>query len=172
MCLGIVATPPPPPSLRRTWHTDDGYNACAVPLDGGAQWVASSDAEGRSTLLLACERGQRDVAMELLARGSLPNVSDGAGWTPLMWASVHGQAEVAQALIDCGAHVSAANSAGVTALVLASYKGHREVMGILLAAEAAGAAAGPIPRAPLDGSVASNLGREIARRMGLPALRS
>ena len=165
----FVSPTSPTANLRRQWHTDDGYNACVVPSPDGAQWVASADPEGRSTLLLACERGQRDVAMELLERGSDPNAADASGWTPLMWACVYGHTEVVQALLDCGAHLSAANDAGITALILASHKGHREITSLLLAAEREGAAAGTIPRVPLRGTVSP--GREIARRMGLPALR-
>ena len=65
----------------------------------GASWAPAVDAAGRSTLLLASERGQTDVALELLARGAAADAADDAGWTPLMWAAVHGNGALASALL-------------------------------------------------------------------------
>ena len=173
--------PPPrsPPALppRRQWHGDDGYNGCCLVTADGASWAPAVDDAGRSTLLLAAERGQTDVALELLARGAAADAADDAGWTPLMWAAVHGNGALASALLAAGARPRAASRTGVTALILASFKGHRALAAQLLAAEGdadrasgSGARAGgsPLPRAPFDGSV--DVGQEIARRMGLPAL--
>lgn len=73
---------------------------------------------GYSPLILACYRGNNEVARFLIENGSDINGSSSMG-TPLMAAIVKGNSEVAELLINKKADVNFADANGTTALMYA-----------------------------------------------------
>ena len=78
-------------------------------------------------LLIACDRGNTELAMALVDRGADVDASDEFQMTPLHWASYNGHMEVAMALMDRGANVDARDDNQKTPLHDACAAGHMEV---------------------------------------------
>jgi ankyrin repeat protein len=74
--------------------------------------------EGFSPLLLACYRGNNEVAKFLIDNGSDINASSSMG-TPLMAAVVKGNHEIVKILLDKNADINAIDANGTTALMYA-----------------------------------------------------
>lgn len=87
--------------------------------------------EGYSPLVLACYRGNNDVAKFLIENGSDINGVSKMG-TPLMAAIVKGNNEVAKLLIDKKADVNAADTNGTTALIYAVQFQNVEILKLLV----------------------------------------
>ena len=84
-------------------------------------------------LILACIRGNAEIAALLLNRGALIEAkSNTHGYTPLMCACIHGNVEVAALLLDRGALIEAKDNDGGTPFLLACSKGHVEIAALLL----------------------------------------
>jgi ankyrin repeat protein len=85
-----AATRAATPSLLRLVQVD-GCARIGELLDAGAQ-VDERDAQGRTPLLLATQRGDVDCARRLLAAGADPDARDDAGSTPRAAAAQGGSA--------------------------------------------------------------------------------
>ena len=87
--------------------------------------------EGYSPLVLACYRGNNEVAKLLIASGSDINGISKMG-TPLMAAVVKGNNEIAAILISNKADLNAADANGTTALIYAIQFNNKTVLKLLL----------------------------------------
>lgn len=91
--------------------------------------------EGYSPLVLACYRGNNEVAKFLIENGSDINGVSKMG-TPLMAAIVKGNNEVAKLLIDKKADVNVADTNGTTAIIYATNFKNYEIVSLLIKAGA------------------------------------
>ena len=89
--------------------------------------------EGYSPLLLACYRGNNEVAKLLIEKGSDINGKSKFG-TPLMACIVKGNNEIAKVLIDKKADLNFADLSGMTALIYAINFKNYEVVSSLVKA--------------------------------------
>lgn len=92
----------------------------------------STDKEGRTALMVACQEGYIEIAKVLVENGADINAKDNQGLSPLLLASYTGNVELAKYLINKGADVHAINSTGGTSLILASHKGSVKLVELLL----------------------------------------
>lgn len=98
-------------------------------LDKGAD--INEKVSGKTTLMIASDRGYLDIVKTLLAKGAEVNAKSDDAKTALMAAAYNGHAEVIKVLLNAGADVNARNKWGTTALTLAMNGGHPEVVPIL-----------------------------------------
>jgi len=95
--------------------------------------VNETDADGRSSLMMAAFDGHTAVVALLLEHGADANLRDGAGRTALMFASSGPFPTTVEFLLQHGAQVNLSTSAeGWTALMWAGGEGHQPVVEILL----------------------------------------
>lgn len=88
-----------------------------------------------SPLILACYRGNNEVAKLLIENGSDINVKSSMG-TPLMAAVVKGNNEIAKLLIDKKADINGADPNGTTALIYAVQFQNKEILTLLVQSKA------------------------------------
>ena len=100
-------------------------------------------------LLEAAERGDRSVAVKLLAKGSNPNTPGPDGTTPIMWAAANDDIELVRALIKAGASVKATNQFGTSAIAEAAIIGSAPVIDALIKAGADPNTSNPEGETPL-----------------------
>jgi ankyrin repeat protein len=86
----------------------------------------------RTPLSLAAGRGQRDVAVWLLAHGAQIDHINADGMTPLMLAARGGQTPLATLLLERGAVPDKTDPMGRTALMYAAAAGNQDVVRVLL----------------------------------------
>jgi ankyrin repeat protein len=91
--------------------------------------------DGYSPLVLACYRGNNEVAKLLIESGSDINGISKMG-TPLMAAVVKGNNEIANLLIEKKADVNVADANGTTALIYAANFKNYEIVSLLIKADA------------------------------------
>ena len=91
--------------------------------------------EGYSPLILACYRGNNEVAKLLIATGSDLNSTSKMG-TPLMACIVKGNNEIAKLLIEKKATINTADENGTTALIYATNFKNYEIVSLLIKAGA------------------------------------
>lgn len=89
--------------------------------------------DGESTLMMACLRGNEDIARLLVERGADVNKP---GWTPLHYAATGGHAAIAAFLLDQNAYIDADAPNGNTPLMMAALYGNAETVKLLLDAGA------------------------------------
>ncbi len=89
------------------------------------------NSEGYSPLILACYRGNIEVATLLIELGIDINQNSKMG-TPLMATVVKGNAEIAKVLIAKKADINSADSNGTTALIYAVQFQNKEILSLLL----------------------------------------
>lgn len=82
-------------------------------------------------LLAATKEGDERGALELLHKGTDPNIHDGYGWSPLMYAAAARMRVSLLALLDAGASVNHRDVLGRTALHVAASSGNVESVNIL-----------------------------------------
>ncbi len=91
--------------------------------------------EGYSPLVLACYRGNNEVAKFLIENGSDINGISKMG-TPLMASIVKGNNEIAKLLIEIKADVNSTDANGTTALIYATNFKNYEIVSLLIKADA------------------------------------
>ena len=89
------------------------------------------NAEGNSPLILACYRGNNEVAKFLVSKGVNINSSSAMG-TALMAAVVKGNNEIAKLLVENKADINAADANGTTALIYAVMFKNKELIELFL----------------------------------------
>lgn len=80
-------------------------------------------------LMMACLRGQIDLARKLIARGADVNKT---GWTPLHYAATSGNVVIIQMLLDENAYIDAESPNGTTPLMMAAMYGTPEAVKLLI----------------------------------------
>ncbi|HEY8049949.1 MAG TPA: ankyrin repeat domain-containing protein [Ramlibacter sp.] len=125
--------------------TADGLDALYVALRDGSlksaqvliAWpktnVDTRSPKDETPLMIACLRGQSEIARELLARGADVNKT---GWTPLHYAATGGHVDLMQLLLDDSAYIDAASPNGTTPLMMAAKYGTEQAAQFLLDAGA------------------------------------
>uniref|UniRef100_A0A1X7U7A6 Ankyrin repeat protein n=1 Tax=Amphimedon queenslandica TaxID=400682 RepID=A0A1X7U7A6_AMPQE len=95
--------------------------------------IDHTNEEGKTALMLACERGHEDIVHSLLSAGANVNIQDNKGWTALMIASRHIHTSIIHMLLQANAnpHLKT-SSAGSNVLMIASYYGNYEVVELLI----------------------------------------
>ncbi len=110
------------------------YNA-----DSNAQWYILdytqklyNQAEGRTALIEAVQKGHKDVVQILLERGAAADIQEKySGNTALIYAARLGYQDIVKILLAYGARVDCRNSSGKTALDMAEEKKHSAISSIL-----------------------------------------
>lgn len=92
--------------------------------------VNSQDAEGRTALSYACEKGYLDAVKVLVRNNADPEMVDAWGNTALMYAAVAGHTPVVEFLVRAfkrlGLQIDRQNKAGNSAVEVAKFLGHTE----------------------------------------------
>lgn len=92
--------------------------------------VNSQDAEGRTALSFACEKGYLDAVKVLVRNNADPEIVDTWGNTALMYAAVAGHTPVVEFLVRAfkrlGLQIDRQNKAGNSAVEVAKFLGHTE----------------------------------------------
>ena len=95
--------------------------------------IDHTNEEGKTALMLACERGHEDIVHRLLSAGADVNIQDNDGWTALMRASKHNHISIIHMLLQANAnpHLKLLSN-GSNTLMVASYHGNYEVVELLI----------------------------------------
>ncbi|XP_019859682.1 PREDICTED: serine/threonine-protein phosphatase 6 regulatory ankyrin repeat subunit A-like [Amphimedon queenslandica] len=88
--------------------------------------------EGKTALMLACERGHEDIVHSLLSAGANVDIQDNKGWTALMIAGMHNHCSIIHILLQANANLHLKASDGSNAAMIASYNGNYEVFELLI----------------------------------------
>lgn len=151
-------------------------------LQRGAS-VNSQDANGRTALSYACEKGYLDAVQVLVRNNADPEIVDYWGNTGLMYAAVAGHASVVEFLVRAfkrlGLQIDRQNKAGNSAVEVAKFLGHTECIFALTNTtkrgreSEAGARANALPRLSSDrGDVNDKFERKVGHLVnkleGLP----
>jgi len=95
-------------------------------INAGANINSEEASEGKTALMMACEKGYLELVSTLLEHGALIDHKDQRKKTPLMYA-IGTKAEnkdVVKTLLESGADVNEHTLTGMTPLLLATKKGH------------------------------------------------
>jgi ankyrin repeat protein len=91
-----------------------------VLIDWPKTNVEIRTAQDESPLMMACLKGELDLAKKLIARGADVNKP---GWTPLHYAATNGHLEVMELLFANNAYIDAESPNGTTPLMMAAQYG-------------------------------------------------
>ena len=94
--------------------------------------IDHTNEEGKTALMLACERGHEDIVHSLLSAGANVNIQDNKGSTALMIASAYNHISIIHMLLQANANPHLKKSNGSNALMIASYYGNYEVVELLI----------------------------------------
>ena len=94
--------------------------------------IDHTNEEGKTALMLACERGHEDIVHSLLSAGANVNLQDNNGWTALMRASKHNHISIINVLLQANANPHLKTTRGSNALMIASGNGNYEVVELLI----------------------------------------
>ncbi len=109
---------------------DGNLSEVKILIDNGAN-VNATNENGWTSLIIASEYGQSEVAKLLLGNGANVNYEN-KGWTALMIAAQEDQSKVAKVLLDHGANANYEDKDGWTALMIAAKEGQSKVTKVLL----------------------------------------
>jgi ankyrin repeat protein len=96
-------------------------------LGAGAS-VQATDEIGRTALMWAAFRGEKDTVSYLIDNGSDVNAGDSRDRTALMWAAVAGNGEVIGVLLHHGADIGLVDANGTDAIGHAKAENHQHVV--------------------------------------------
>ena len=94
--------------------------------------IDHTNEEGRTALMLACERGHEDIVHSLLSAGANVNIQDNKGWTALMIASEHNHISIIHMLLQANANPHLKKLNGSNALMIASFHGNYEIVELFI----------------------------------------
>ncbi|SIO61328.1 Ankyrin repeat [Singulisphaera sp. GP187] len=121
-----------PDVLARAWARD--REMIGLLLDHGADVEARDQADGRTALMHAVEKGHEDIVRALLDAGAEVDARDERnGRTALHWATQGGRAGAVELLIAAGADPLAADGDGLTPEAVARRAGHEALARVLRA---------------------------------------
>lgn len=101
-----------------------------ILLKHGAN-VNTSDSQGITALMLACQLGHLSVIQELIAHGAEVNKTDIQGHSALFWAINENQYQVCVMLIEKKSDINAVDIRGTTCYQLAASKGFVDILYLL-----------------------------------------
>ena len=101
-------------------------------LDHGPNVNQIDTISGRTGLVTAASRGEKDSVQLLLNHGADVDKADRNGHTALITAAWEGHEETVRLLLDNGAKVNIHDTDGETALFSAAHKGHTAIVRMLL----------------------------------------
>ncbi|GFN85060.1 LOW QUALITY PROTEIN: ankyrin-3 [Plakobranchus ocellatus] len=107
---------------RQCGHDSVGENAS----------VDTTEKDGCTALMLACQNGHDSVVKALLKKNASVDITKENGCTALMLACQNGHDSVVKALLEKNASVDTTEKDGCTALMLACQNGHESVVKALL----------------------------------------
>lgn len=129
-CVAAAAPQDVGDGLRRAASAGE-VEAVRRLLPAAASALDEPDADGRTALMLAAERGHDEVVELLLGAGAGIDRVDGAGETALHLAARNGRRETTRLLLRAGADIDVQDSEGRTALYRAIDGRHEEVIEML-----------------------------------------
>ena len=94
--------------------------------------IDHTNEEGKTALMLACEKGHEDIVHSLLSAGANVNIQDNKGWTALMIASKHNHISIIHMLLQANANPHLKKSNESKALMIASCKGNFKIVELLI----------------------------------------
>ncbi|KAK3614150.1 hypothetical protein LTR22_027882 [Elasticomyces elasticus] len=100
-------------------------------LERGAKIEAKAN-DGKTSLILAAQHGNKSIMQLLLDRGAEIEAADSSSKTALGWAATCGEESSVQFLLDRGAKIEAADKDGKTSLIWAAQQGNKPVVQLLL----------------------------------------
>lgn len=112
---------------------DGSLKAAQALVDWPKTNIDTRTLQDESPLMMACLRGQADMARQLIARGADVNKT---GWTPLHYAATSGSIAIIQMLLDENAYIDAESPNGTTPLMMAAMYGTPDAVRLLLDAGA------------------------------------
>uniref|UniRef100_A0A1X7T280 Uncharacterized protein n=1 Tax=Amphimedon queenslandica TaxID=400682 RepID=A0A1X7T280_AMPQE len=112
--------------------TADHHEAVKFLLQLKTVNIDHTNEEGKTALMLACERGYEDIVHSLLSAGANVNIKDNKGWTTLMIASKYNHISIIHMLLQANANPHIRLSDGSNAVMIASYHGKYEAVQILI----------------------------------------
>jgi ankyrin repeat protein len=98
--------------------------------------VAAAPVFAGETLVSAIKAGQRDTAINLIAKKADVNAAEADGSTPLLWAAQGNDTDLVARLLKAGANPNVRNQLGATPLAEAALNANTEMIRALLAAGA------------------------------------
>ncbi len=124
----VSATVPVPPVVRVAMPAEQPRSPASnrfsrrlllgvLSLLAVAPWAAVAGERLEHPLFRALRRGDRDGVVDLLRRGTPPDIRLADGTTPLLFAALHNDANMVSLLLEHGADPNAATDDGVTALL-------------------------------------------------------
>ena len=93
--------------------------------------IDHTNEEGKTALMLACERGHEDIVHSLSTEANV-NIQDNNGYTALMIASEHNHISIIHMLLQANANPHLKTSDGSNAVMIANYHGNYEVVELLI----------------------------------------
>jgi hypothetical protein len=108
---------------------EGSLKAAQALIDWPKTKVETRTPQDESPLMMACLRGQAEVARQLIARGADVNKT---GWTPLHYAATNGHVAIMQMLLDENAYIDAESPNGTTPLMMAAMYGSPAAVKLLL----------------------------------------
>uniref|UniRef100_A0A1X7T0N1 Uncharacterized protein n=1 Tax=Amphimedon queenslandica TaxID=400682 RepID=A0A1X7T0N1_AMPQE len=94
--------------------------------------IDHTNEEGKTALMLACERGHEDIVLSLLFAGANVNIQDNEGWTALMIASEYNHTSFINMLLQANANPHLKLSDGSNAVMIACSNGNYEAVELLI----------------------------------------
>jgi uncharacterized protein len=108
---------------------DGSLKSAQVLIDWPKTNIESRTPKDESPLMMACLRGQLDIARKLIARGADINKT---GWTPLHYAATSGHLAIIELLLEQHAYIDAESPNGTTPLMMAAHYGTPQAVKLLL----------------------------------------
>jgi ankyrin repeat protein len=90
------------------------------------------ETRGRTPLIVAAEKGHKDVVALLLKAGARIGAKNDKNMTPLLFAAQEGHKDVVELLLNKGANIEDQDKYGMSPLIMAAQKGHKDVVELLL----------------------------------------
>lgn len=112
---------------------DGSLKAARVLIDWPKTDVDKRTSKDETPLMMACLRGQIDIARQLIAREADVNKT---GWTPLHYAATKGDLAIIELLLEHDAYIDAESPNGTTPLMMAAHYGTPGAVKLLLASGA------------------------------------
>ena len=95
-------------------------------------YIDNTNEEGKTALMLACERGHEDIVHSLLSAGANVDIQDNKGLSALMLAGMHNHISIIHMLLEANANPHLTIFDGSNAIMIACQHGSYEVVELLI----------------------------------------